>query len=164
METIRKTGASIARIAVYLLAALVFLLPLIRLLLMGVTVENGYGLDNFAGLLSQERTRKAIVNTIIIAVSSTALAAGCGSGLAFLIAYCNIKRKGVIEFLVLLPFIIPSYIITLSWSSFFSSRGAFNGFLLLSDFRVWIFTPWEESFWYWDSVIFLLCMLMLFIC
>ena len=129
METIRKTGASIARIAVYLLAALVFLLPLIRLLLMGVTVENGYGLDNFAGLLSQERTRKAIVNTIIIAVSSTALAAGCGSGLAFLIAYCNIKRKGVIEFLVLLPFIIPSYIITLSWSSFFSSRGAFNGFL-----------------------------------
>ena len=46
METIRKTGASIARIAVYLLAALVFLLPLIRLLLMGVTVENGYGLDN----------------------------------------------------------------------------------------------------------------------
>ena len=129
METIRKTGASIARIAVYLLAALVFLLPLIRLLLMGVTVENGYGLDNFAGLLSQERTRKAIVNTIIIAVSSTALAAGCGSGLAFLTAYCNIKRKGVIEFLVLLPFIIPSYIITLSWSSFFSSRGAFNGFL-----------------------------------
>lgn len=100
METIRKTGASIARIAVYLLAALVFLLPLIRLLLMGVTVENGYGLDNFAGLLSQERTRKAIVNTIIIAVSSTALAAGCGSGLAFLTAYCNIKRKGVIEFLV----------------------------------------------------------------
>ena len=83
METIRKTGASIARIAVYLLAALVFLLPLIRLLLMGVTVENGYGLDNFAGLLYQERTRKAIVNTIIIAVSSTALAAGCGSGLAF---------------------------------------------------------------------------------
>lgn len=129
METIRKTGASIARIAVYLLAALVFLLPLIRLLLMGVTVENGYGLDNFAGLLYQERTRKAIVNTIIIAVSSTALAAGCGSGLAFLTAYCNIKRKGVIEFLVLLPFIIPSYIITLSWSSFFSSRGAFNGFL-----------------------------------
>ena len=129
METIRKTGASIARIAVYLLAALVFLLPLIRLLLMGVTVENGYGLDNFAGLLYQERTRKAIVNTIIIAVSSTALASGCGSGLAFLTAYCNIKRKGVIEFLVLLPFIIPSYIITLSWSSFFSSRGAFNGFL-----------------------------------
>ena len=82
METIRKQGVH-CQDSVYLLAALVFLLPLIRLLLMGVTVENGYGLDNFAGLLSQERTRKAIVNTIIIAVSSTALAAGCGSGLAF---------------------------------------------------------------------------------
>ena len=129
MEISRKTGAVIAQTAVYLLAALVFLLPLVRLLLMGVTLEDGYGLDNFATLLAEERTREAIVNTIIIAVTSTVLAAVCGSGLAFLTAYCNIKRKGLIEFLVLLPFIIPSYIITLSWSSFLSSRGAFNQFL-----------------------------------
>ena len=66
MEISRKTGAVIAQTAVYLLAALVFLLPLVRLLLMGVTLEDGYGLDNFATLLAEERTREAIVNTIII--------------------------------------------------------------------------------------------------
>ncbi len=66
METIRKTGASIARIAVYLLAALVFLLPLIRLLLMGVTVENGYGLDNFAGLLSQGVPEKLLLIQLLL--------------------------------------------------------------------------------------------------
>ena len=71
MEISRKTGAVIAQTAVYLLAALVFLLPLVRLLLMGVTLEDGYGLDNFATLLAEERTREAIVNTIIIAVTST---------------------------------------------------------------------------------------------
>ena len=42
MEISRKTGADIAQTAVYLLAALVFLLPLVRLLLIGVTLEDGY--------------------------------------------------------------------------------------------------------------------------
>ncbi len=129
MEMTRKMWAALARTGIYLLAVLVLLLPLARLLIMGVTQESGYGLENFAALLAQERTREAIVNTIIIAVASTVLAAAIGSGLAFLIAYCNLKRKGLMEFLILLPFIIPSYIITLSWSSFLSSRGAFNQFL-----------------------------------
>ena len=66
METIRKTGASIARIAVYLLAALVFLLPLIRLLLMGVTVENGYGLDNFAGLYLRSVPEKLLLIQLLL--------------------------------------------------------------------------------------------------
>lgn len=129
MEIRRKAGAAIAQTAVYLLAALVFLIPLIRLLLMAVTQEDGCGLDNFAELLAEERTREAIVNTVIIAVSSTLFAAVAGSGLAFLVAYCNIRRKGLLEFLILLPFIVPSYIITLSWSGFLSSRGAFNTLL-----------------------------------
>ena len=130
MEITRKAGAAFAQTAIYLLAVLMFLLPLARLLLMGITLEDGrYGLENFATLLSEERTWEAIANTILIAVTSTTLAAVLGSGLAFLTAYCNIKRKGLIEFLVLLPFIIPSYIITLSWSSFLSSRGVLNQFI-----------------------------------
>ncbi len=129
MEISRKTGAAAAQGAIYLLAVLVFLLPLVRLLLMAVTVGDGYGLDNFLTLLAEERTHEAVINTIIISVTSTVLAAAAGSGLAFLTAYSNIKRKGLIEFLVLLPFIVPSYIITLSWSSFLSSRGSFNTLL-----------------------------------
>lgn len=130
MEISRKAGAGIAKIAVYVVAALVFVVPLLRLLLMGVTLEDGsYGLANFANLLAEERTQQAIVNTIIISVGSTLLAAVAGSGLAFLMAYCNIKRKGLLEFLILLPFIIPSYIITLSWSGFLSSRGVVNQLL-----------------------------------
>ena len=93
MDISRKAGAAAVRTAVYLLAVLVFLLPLVRLLIMAVTVGDGYGLDNFLTLLAQERTREAVVNTVIISVSSTVLAAAAGSGLAFLTAYCNIRRK-----------------------------------------------------------------------
>lgn len=130
MEKTRKIGAAAIPVAVYLSAALFFILPLLRLFIMSLTLEDGtYGLGNFIQLLSEERTHEAIINTIIIAVSSTAIAAVIGSFIAFLIAYSNIKRKGIIEFLVMLPFIIPSYIITLSWSSFLSTRGAFNGII-----------------------------------
>ena len=130
MEKTRKIGAAAIPVAVYLLAALFFILPLLRLFIMSLTLEDGtYGLGNFIQLLSEERTHEAIINTIIIAVSSTAIAAVIGSFIAFLTAYSNIKRKGIIEFLVMLPFIIPSYIITLSWSSFLSTRGAFNGII-----------------------------------
>lgn len=130
MEMSRKAGAGIAKIAVYVVAAMVFVVPLLRLLMMGITLEDGsYGLANFATLLAEPRTQEAILNTIIISVGSTILAAVAGSGLAFLVAYCNIRRKGLLEFLILLPFIIPSYIITLSWSGFLSSRGVVNQLL-----------------------------------
>ncbi len=129
MEINRKARSFLIRGTVYLLAVLVFLAPLLRLLAMGFRSETGYGPGNFAELLAEERTREAIVNTVVIALTSTALAAAAGSGLAFLVAYTNVKRKGLLEFLVLLPFIIPSYIITLSWSSFLSTKGSFNRFL-----------------------------------
>ncbi len=115
--------------AVCLMAAMVFLAPLVRLLAMGLTTDQGYGWQNFTALLGETRTRKAIVNTIVIATASTALSALAGSGFAFLTAYTNVKRKRLLELLILLPFIIPSYIITLSWSSFLSTRGAVNRFL-----------------------------------
>ena len=63
MEISRKTGAAAAQGAIYLLAVLVFLLPLVRLLLMAVTVGDGYGLDNFITLLAEERTHEAVINT-----------------------------------------------------------------------------------------------------
>lgn len=130
MEKTRKIGAAAITVAVYLLAVLFFVLPLLRLFIMSLSLEDGtYGLGNFIQLLYEERTHEAIINTVIIAVSSTAIAAVIGSFIAFLIAYSNIKRKELIEFLVMLPFIIPSYIITLSWSSFLSTRGAFNGII-----------------------------------
>lgn len=130
MEIKYKAGTVLIRAAVYLLAAAVFLAPLLRLLAMAFQAGGGSGLENFKELLGEERTREAIGNTVIIALASTALAAAAGSALAFLVAYTNVKRKGFLEFLVLLPFIIPSYIITLSWSSFLSARGSVNRFLV----------------------------------
>lgn len=89
---------------------------------MSLKGSDGYGLSNYQVLLQEKRTREAIFNTILIAASSTMIAIVAGSGLALAAAYTNIKRKRLLELLVLLPFIIPSYIITLSWSGFLAKR------------------------------------------
>ena len=110
----------------YAAAILIFIAPIIRLFLMSLKSEEGYSLINYALLLQERRTQKAIWNTITIAVGSTVIAAGLGSLFALLIAYTNVRRKKWMELLVLLPFIIPSYIITLSWSSLLGQNGTIN--------------------------------------
>ena len=68
-------------------------------------------------MLHEERTVKAVRNTLIISTASTVIAVAAGSFFVFLTAYTNVKRKKLLELLVLAPYIIPSYIIALSWSS-----------------------------------------------
>ena len=126
METLKKGKKYAIHCLCYLLIILVFIAPIVRLFLMSLKSEEGYSLWNYALLLQEDRTRKAILNTIVIAVGSTAIAAILGSAFAFIIAYTNVRRKRLLELLVLLPFIIPSYIITLSWSSLFSQKGMIN--------------------------------------
>ncbi len=126
METLKKGKKYAIHSLCYLLIILVFIAPIVRLFLMSLKSEEGYSLWNYALLLQEDRTRKAILNTIVIAVGSTAIAAILGSAFAFIIAYTNVRRKRLLELLVLLPFIIPSYIITLSWSSLFSQKGTIN--------------------------------------
>ncbi len=126
MNRLKNSRKYIAPAVFAALIVLVFLAPIARLFFMSLKSADGYSLANYALLLREERTRKAIGNTIIIALGSTAMAAVLGSVFAFIIAYTNVHRKRLLELLVLLPFIIPSYIITLSWSSLLGQKGVIN--------------------------------------
>ncbi|MBE6071940.1 MAG: iron ABC transporter permease [Clostridium butyricum] len=113
----------------YVIIAFVFIMPIVRLFLMSLKVGDTYGIGNYIELLKEVRTIESIKNTIIISVFSTILALIMGVLFAFLVAYTNVKRKGLIEILVLLPYIIPSYIITLSWSNLLEANGSLNNII-----------------------------------
>ena len=103
------------RILFFLAVCFIFIMPILSLLRMSLTTDGGFGLQNYVDMLHEERTAKAIRNTLIISVSSTAIAVAAGSFFAFLNAYTNVKRKKLLELLVLAPYIIPSYIISFSY-------------------------------------------------
>lgn len=129
IDMTEKMIAAIRKILFLLAVCFVFLMPVFSLLKMSVTIEGGFGLQNYTELLKEPRTIKAIRNTLLISVGSTAISVAAGSFFAYLVAYTNIKRKRLLELLVLAPYIIPSYIITLAWSSLLMKRGLVNTFL-----------------------------------
>lgn len=129
MNTRKKTNFRILSLIFYALVILVFIAPILRLVLMSLKTADGYGLANYMKLFGENRTKRAIINTIIIAVSSTVIATMAGSIFAFIVAYTNVKRKGVLELLILFPFVIPAYIITLSWTSMLTKQGLINQLL-----------------------------------
>lgn len=116
-------------LAFYALILLVFAAPVLRLVMMSFSGPDGYSLDNFRILLGEKRTIEAIKNTIFIALGSTVLSTCSGTAMALIVAYTNVKHRLLLETLVLMPFIIPSYITTLAWSGMLTKRGFINGTL-----------------------------------
>ncbi|MDW5299951.1 MAG: iron ABC transporter permease [Sedimentibacter sp.] len=114
----------------YFMVIFVFILPILRLVEMSFKTESVFTLENYAYLLNEARTINAIKNTVIIAVCSTMFSVLMGCFFSFIVAYTDVKRKKMMEVLVLAPYVIPSYIITLSWSSLLSKKGIINQMLL----------------------------------
>ncbi len=116
---------------VYALAAAVFFLfPLIRLIVLSLTDGDGHWTAaQYETLLHDPRASLAIWNTLYISVTASLISAVLGSAAAFLTVYTNVRGKGVMEALVYLPFVIPAYVMTLSWTGLTSAGGALTQIL-----------------------------------
>ena len=107
----------------------VFLFPRFTLVKKGFEVEGGFGISNCTGIFESPRTLQAIGNTFIIAFGATAISVAVGFLYALIVAYTNIRFKRLVELLVILPYIIPGYVVTLSWTALFAGNSPVNTFL-----------------------------------
>ncbi|WP_071849230.1 iron ABC transporter permease [Alkalibacterium sp. 20] len=112
-----------------LIGLFVFIFPLFTLFKMSFEVDGNFSFSNFSTLFDSPRTLQAIENTLIIAFGSTLIAVSMGTVFALLVAYSNIRFKRLIELLVILPYVIPGYVVTLSWTSLFAGNSPINQFL-----------------------------------
>lgn len=117
------------KILFWIIGLFVFLFPLFTLFKMGFEVEGGFGIANFTGIFESPRTLQAIRNTFIIAFGATAISVAVGFLYALIVAYTNIRFKRLVELLVILPYIIPGYVVTLSWTALFAGNSPVNTFL-----------------------------------
>ena len=113
-----------------LIGLFVFILPLFTLFKMAFETESAFGFQNFSAIFQSPRTMGVIKNTLMISIAATLLSTVFGGILAIIIAYTNIKMKRFIELLVILPYVIPGYVVTLSWTSLFSANGLLNHVLM----------------------------------
>lgn len=108
-----------------------FLLPLWRLVRLSFTTDGGFGTAHFAQALSAPATWETVRTTIYVSSAATAIATVVGTLLAWLIAYTDVPGTRVITLLILLPFLLPSYVVALAWVRTFGRNGPL-GFLEIS--------------------------------
>ncbi|MDE5413996.1 ABC transporter permease [Alkalihalobacterium chitinilyticum] len=104
---------------------LLFVWPIVRLALLSFSVEEGHVFSNYFLIFQEARTLRVLSNTFIIVFGSTILSLFLGVSLAWIVGYSDIRYKKIVSILVMLPFIIPSYIVTLSWTQFMGNNGMF---------------------------------------
>lgn len=118
-QIMKRTWLAVGLILVFFL----FLWPVIRLIALSFSTDGGYAFSNYAAVLQEPRTWKIITNTAMIVLGSTIIALWLGVSFAWLIAYSDVRAKKWLHVMIMLPFIVPSYIVTLSWTRFFSKNG-----------------------------------------
>jgi iron(III) transport system permease protein len=104
-----------------LLIVLLFLLPVIRLFIMSFKNDDQFSFINYTTILAEASTWSMLRNTIIVVIGSTLLALVIGITLAWIIAYTDVRWKKVMQVLIIIPFVIPSYIVTIAWTQFTGS-------------------------------------------
>ncbi|MCS7464374.1 iron ABC transporter permease [Paenibacillus doosanensis] len=118
-RTVKSTAAGFFA----LVLALVFVLPVVKLIYLSVHGDMGLTLEHYTEMLRQDRLWKTLKDTFIVVAGSSLVSVILGTAAAWLIAYTDIKHKNTLHLALLLPFILPSYVLTLSWSSFMSAQG-----------------------------------------
>lgn len=106
-----------------------FVYPILKLVLLSFQGEEGLTLSHYSELLQQDRFWSTLRNTVFIVIGSTVLSLVLGTALAWIVAYTDIRNKSALHMGILLCFILPSYVLTLSWSSFTGSQGWLAGVL-----------------------------------
>lgn len=102
---------------------ILFVYPILKLILLSFQGEQGWTLAHYMNLLQQDRFWTTMRNTAVIVLGSTVLSVVLGAAFAWIVAYTDIRHKGPLHMAILLCFILPSYVLTLSWSSFMGPQG-----------------------------------------
>ncbi|WP_078393213.1 ABC transporter permease [Shouchella patagoniensis] len=120
------------RVYTFLLTVLIFflfVLPIIRLFSLSFFSDGTFTFANYIAIFAEASTWRILENTFVMVFGSTLLAIGLGLFFAWVVAYSDIRGKKLMQLFILIPFIIPSYIITLSWTQFMGTNGLVGSFL-----------------------------------
>lgn len=109
-------GQTSALIVIMLFGAAIFAAPLFLLLSEGLTGPEGLSLTPIGEALQSRAVRRALWNSLDSAAVSSVFALLLGTPLAIAIALTDIRGKGLIVFLILLPMMVPPHVTAIAWT------------------------------------------------
>ncbi|GFZ87287.1 ABC transporter permease [Paenibacillus marchantiophytorum] len=106
-----------------ILLVVFFIIPIAKLIYLSMQSGAGLTLTHYMEMLQQDRLWKTLKDTFVIVAGSSLLSIVLGVLSAWFMAYTDLKHKKLLHMAILLSFILPSYVLTLSWSSFMGTQG-----------------------------------------
>ncbi|MEM7693304.1 MAG: iron ABC transporter permease [Pseudomonadota bacterium] len=108
-------GEATVLAALLVLAATLFVLPLFRLFVVGVAPEGTLALGPLQAAIESRATARALWNSVESSTLSALAATLIGATLALIVALTNVRAKGILIFLILLPMMIPPHVTAIAW-------------------------------------------------
>ncbi|SMP10463.1 iron(III) transport system permease protein [Roseibium denhamense] len=96
-------------------ATLICGLPLMLLFKTGLTSEAGLDLAPLTDAIQSRSVQRALWHSVESSLLSAFFATLLGTGLALLIGLTDIRAKGLLVFLILLPMMIPPHVTAIAW-------------------------------------------------
>ena len=112
---IQHNGERISLTVVLLIIALFCGFPLVLLFKVGLTMDGSFSLSALAEAVASKSVRNALLNSLDSSFFAALLSTTIGLGLALLIGLTNVRLKGLLVFLILLPMMIPPHVTAISW-------------------------------------------------
>ena len=94
-------------------------LPLALLARVGVTGEDGVTLAPLIEAASDRSVRRALLNSLDSALFSSLAATALGTALAVVMGLTDVRARGPLVFLILLPMMIPPHVTAIAWTQAF---------------------------------------------
>jgi len=113
-----------------LVFAVVILLPTAWMFANSLIVDKSISFQNYTHVLSDARQLRLLYNTLLLGLGTTLVALVIGVPLAFLIDRTNIYLRRPLQYLYLVPLIIPPYMSTIAWIDLLGNRGTISLFLV----------------------------------
>ncbi len=111
----RIDGEGLTLAVVVCLGVLLCGAPLALLARVGVMGPEGPSLAPFAEAVASRSVLRALWNSLESALLSSVLATAVGAALALAIGLTDVRRKGPLVFLILLPMMIPPHVTAIAW-------------------------------------------------
>jgi iron(III) transport system permease protein len=98
--------------------------PLIYMLAVSFTaIDGGFTFDNYGRLLTDARQRELLMSSALLGAATATVATIVGAPLGLLLARADLPAKGLLRLALIIPLVLPPYVLGLAWIYVSGSQG-----------------------------------------
>ncbi len=124
-----RFSAWISSVAVYFALGVLFLYPMSRLVISAFTREGSLSLANFTAVFSNPSNVRSLWNSLYTGVTVTVIATVIALVLSWIVVRTNVYGRKLFQFVLVIPFFIPPFIMAFAWTRLLGRAGFVNVFI-----------------------------------